>query len=121
MRSLSRWRELMIMDESAKEPGTIIRISTARFAVVVFVIAGLLTLYIGHVYTTQDLLNELQEVRRANLRLHLQHNRLRGEYDAATGPSVIYRRAADLDLETGFTYGETIRTKAQSPTFSADS
>lgn len=102
------------MDESAKEPSVITRISTARFALVVFAIAGLLTLYIGHVYKTQDLLDELQVLQRDNLRLHLEHNRLRGEYDAATGPSVIYRRAPTLGLQAGFTYGETIRTTAPS-------
>ena len=120
MRALGSWNELVVMDESAKEPGVITKISTARFALVVFAIAGLLILYIGHVYTTQDILNDLQVLRRDNLRLHLQHNRLRGQYDAATGPSVIYRRAPDLGLEDGFIYGETIRTAAQTPSNSTD-
>ena len=109
MRSLRGWRELTIVDESAKEPGQVAKISTLRFAAIVFAISGCFTLYIWHVYKTQDILDELQVLRRENVRLHLQHNQLIGEFNAATGPSVIYRRAADLDLEEGHTYATTIQ------------
>ena len=109
MHSLRNWREMVIVDETAKEPSIVARVSTVRFAVMVFVIAGLITFYIGHVYKSQDLLNELQVERRENLRLHLQHNSLLGRYNEAIGPSVIYGRAPDVGLQEGFDYAATIR------------
>jgi len=76
---------------------------------VLLALATVFTLFIGHVHATQDLLDELQQARRENLRLHLQHNRLKGEFDQATGPSVIYERAGAMGLEEGIAYGPTIR------------
>lgn len=68
-------------------------VSTSRFAVMIVAIAVLITLYVGHVHATQDLLAEVQQQRQENLRLHLKHNRLKGEFDRMVGPAVIYERA----------------------------
>jgi len=84
------------------------RVSTVRFALVVVVLAGAFTLYVGHVHATQDLLSRVQEARTENQRLHLKHNRLQGAYDRKTRPDVIYERARDLGLEASTTYGPPI-------------
>jgi hypothetical protein len=86
-------------------------VSTGRFALLVLAIAGLFTLYIGHVHATTDLYDQLQEARAENQRLHLKHNRLKGAYDRRTGPSVIYERARELGLRESVTYGPPITTE----------
>lgn len=83
-------------------------VSTVRFALVVLAIAGAFTLYVGHVHTTSDLLNELQDARAENRRLHLKHNRLKGEFDRRTGPSVVYERAREMGLRATVSYGPPI-------------
>ena len=85
------------------------RFSNTRFMALILVVAALFTLYVGHVHATQALLAELQRARRDNLRLHLKHNRLKGEFDQATGPAVIYERARQIGLEESIVYGPTIR------------
>lgn len=70
--------------------------------------AGAFTLYVGHVHATTDLANELQETRAENRRLHLKHNRLKGEFDRRTGPSVIYERARQMGLRASVSYGRPI-------------
>ena len=84
------------------------RMSTGRFALLVLLVAGAFTLYVGHVHATKDLLNTLQEARTENQRLHLKRNRLQGIYDRKTSPNVIYERARDLGLEASVTYGPPI-------------
>lgn len=84
------------------------RVSTVQYALVVLLLAGAFTLYVGHVHATQDLLAQLQEARRANQHLHLKHNRLKGAYDRATGPGVIHSRARELGLRESLTYGPAI-------------
>lgn len=115
LRALGEWRELHVFEEPANPRSTVVvaKISTARFASVLFLVASIITLYIAHVYATQDLIDELQQLGRDNLQLTLQHNRLKGALDQATGPAVIYRRAAELGLEDGFTYGSPIVVPAQ--------
>ena len=115
MQSMRGWREMVIIDETAKEPNVVARVPTWRFAILVFAIAGALTLYIGHVYETQDLLDTLQSERRENLRLYLHYNSLLGQYNEATGPGVIYERAPDVGLEEGYEYAATIRPVANPP------
>lgn len=83
-------------------------VSTVRFALLVLLIAGGFTLYVGHVHATKDLLNQVQEARSKNQQLHLKHNRLKGEFDRRTGPSVIYERAREMGLEASVTYGPPI-------------
>ena len=79
-----------------------------RFGLLVLTIVTVFTLYVGHVYATQDVLAELQQMRRENLRLHLKHNQLKSAFDRATGPSVIYQRAGAMGLQDGIDYGPTI-------------
>ena len=113
-RRIAAWREFSLSDEidDSRSPGFVTKVSTARFALVVFLLASIFTLYITHVYATQDVLDELQALRRENLRLHLQHNTLTGAFDHVTGPSVVYQRAAEIGLEEGIVYGPTVTVEA---------
>ncbi len=94
----------------AKAPkrGLVEGVPTLRFALYVVLACALLTLYVGHVYATQALAAEVQQLERENHRLVLKHNRLRGEFDRMTSPSVILNRAEALGLDTGSAYGPTI-------------
>ena len=74
----------------------------------VLVVATAFTLYVGHVHDMQELLANLQREQRENLRLHLKYNRLKGEFDRATGPAIIYERAREMGLQEGIEYGPTI-------------
>lgn len=84
------------------------RISTIRFALAVLVLAGAFTLYVGHVHATRSLLNEVQELRAENKRLHLKRNRLKGKFARKTSPSVIHDRARELGLRASVTYGPPV-------------
>lgn len=84
-------------------------LSTLRFSLSVLAVAGVVTLYVGHVHATEDVLAEVQQMRRENLTLHLRYNRVKGVYDRSTGPAVIYRRARALGLEERIAGGPTIR------------
>ncbi len=87
-------------------------ISTARFALLILAVAAAFTVYVGHVHATRDLVVHVESLRQENLRLHLQYNRLKGDFDRLTGPSQIYQRAGALGLEEGIAYGPTIRVVA---------
>jgi hypothetical protein len=82
--------------------------STARVALVILAVAGLFTLYVGHIYATQDLLADVQRLRTENLELFLKKNRLSSAWDHATAPPVIYERARELGLSENVPQGETI-------------
>lgn len=82
--------------------------STLRFALVVLTVACGLTLYVGHVRATADLLSQLRNAQVENRRLHLKHNRLKGKYERRTGPSAIYERAHEMGLRASITYGPPI-------------
>lgn len=84
------------------------RVSTKRFVLLLFAVATAFTLYVGHVHATSNLLNRLQEARAENRQLYLQHNRLQGEFDRRTGPSVIYERARDMGLRASVSYGPPV-------------
>ena len=84
------------------------QVSTVRFAIIVLLLAGAFTLYVGHVHSTKDLLGKVQQAREENQRLHLKHNRLQGEFARKTSPSVVYERARELGLRESVTYGEPI-------------
>jgi len=84
------------------------QISTVRFALVVLVLAGAFTLYVGHVHATRSLLEDVQELRAENKRLHLKRNRLKGQFARKTSPSVIHDRARELGLRASVTYGPPI-------------
>jgi hypothetical protein len=92
----------------AASPGSS-RLTTARFALWLFGIGIATTLYVGHVHATQDLFERLHALRKENLRLHLERDRLKGELDHALGPTVIYPKANALGLHEGFEYGPTLK------------
>ena len=110
--ALPGWSDLAKANQ--RQPGNWARgtflekISTTRFALLIIGIAVLFTLYIGHVHATQDLLADVQQLRRENLQLHLKYNRLKGEFDGMIGPGEIYERARLLGLEEDPVYGPTI-------------
>ena len=114
---LPGWKDLGAKEEkrSGRTSGGayLERISNTRFMALILVVAALFTLYVGHVHATQALLAELERARRDNLRLHLKHNRLKGEFDRATGPAIIYERARKIGLEEGILYGPTIRVMTE--------
>jgi len=83
-------------------------VSTVRFAALLLGLAVLFTLYVGHVHATQQVLMDVQTARQANHTLHLKHNRLKGEFDHATGPSVIYERARALGLQETVPAGRNV-------------
>ncbi|MBE2187623.1 MAG: hypothetical protein IAE99_12705 [Rhodothermales bacterium] len=84
------------------------RLPAQRFYLVLLVMLLGVVGYVGHVYATKQLYRSLQTARSQNLALHLKHNRLRGELDAATAPSVVVSRALALGLEEGMVYGPTV-------------
>ena len=110
MGAIRNWQELTVVDESAAKPKVIARIPTLHFGLIIFIIAGILTFYIGHIHRSQDLLGAINHQRRENVRLHLQHNRLVADYNASIGPSVIYERGAALGLQSGYEAGERIQS-----------
>lgn len=73
-------------------------LSTARFAAILLSILTLFTLYVGHVLSTQSLLNTVQTMRRENQTMTLRLNQLRSLEDAVTGPTTIFDRARELGL-----------------------
>lgn len=93
-----------------KEEGSFFgAISTLRFTLGVLAVACVFTLYVGHVYATQDLLAEVQSERKDNLSLRLEYNRTKGLYDAAIGPAVIHQRARELGLEEKMISGPPVQ------------
>ncbi len=114
-RTLPGWKDLSGSNErrqAGSRPGSFLeRISTTRFALLIVSLAALFTLYVGHVHATQDLLVEVQQERRENLRLHLKYNRLKGDFDEMVGPSVIYNRARNLGLIENPAFGPSIEVE----------
>ncbi|MEP0547131.1 MAG: hypothetical protein ABJF88_09370 [Rhodothermales bacterium] len=105
---LSASKANTVKQKREAKPGLVDGVPTLRFAVLLVAACALFTLYVGHVYATQDLVAEVQQLQKEKLRLVLKHNRLRGEFDRMTAPSVILDRAAALGLEPGSQYGPTI-------------
>lgn len=91
-----------------RTPGLVDGVPTLRFALMLLAICTALTLYLAHQYASQAVVEEVQELRREKLRLVLQQNRLRGEYDRMTAPAVILRRADELGLRASADYAPTI-------------
>lgn len=84
------------------------RLPARRFYLALLVFLCVVVAYVGHIFATKQLYRDLQTARAENLQLHLKHNRLSGELDAATAPSVVVGRARALGLEEGMAYGPTI-------------
>lgn len=81
---------------------------TARMLLWLVGLGTLLTLYVGHVHATKNMLAQVHELRQENLQLHLKYNRLRGELQESIGPATVYERARRLGLKEGESYGPTI-------------
>lgn len=114
--ALPGWGDLAAKGQAARtkgtkatKPGLVDGVPTLRFAVLLVAACALFTLYVGHIYATQALVEDVQVLRKENLRLVLKHNRLRGEFDRMTSPAVILDRAAALGLEPSPEYAPTIR------------
>lgn len=82
--------------------------STARFVVIVLAVATLFTLYVGHVFATQELLAEVQGLRNDQLALEMTFDKLEGEYHRVTGPERVFQEARDLGLVDRLLEGEPI-------------
>jgi len=113
-RETLEWSDLIEAENSMSlpcedGPSFLGAISALRCALVVLAIAGIFTLYVGHVYATQNVLSDLQAARKENLSLRLEYNRTKGLYDAAIGPAVIYNRAHALGLTEHTENGTPIR------------
>lgn len=111
---LPGWDELAARNERRPDrrgSTFLAHVSTARFALLILVVAAAVTLYVGHVQATQELLAEVQQQRRDNLRYHLKYNRLKGDFDRMTGPATIYERARALGLVEDIHYGPTIEAE----------
>lgn len=108
--ALPTWKDLSRRPSASDgyASGFLERVSTVRFALILLALAAAFTLYVGHVHATQDLLARLQEARHTQQVLHLKHNRLKGAFDRATGPTVIHERARALGLEQRLAYGPSI-------------
>ncbi len=107
--ALPQWNDLSGGRPSDGEDASLLRsVSTGQFALLIAGAALAVTLYIGHVQATQDVLMHLRQAQQENQRLHLRLTRLQGEYDRATGPSIIYDRARALGLKESVAYGPTI-------------
>ncbi|HCR48478.1 MAG TPA: hypothetical protein PLL64_07910 [Rhodothermales bacterium] len=66
------------------------------------------TLYVRHVYDAQKLLSHVQQLRKENIRLHLERNRLNAEYDRITEPQTLVEAAKRLGLVEGHHYADDI-------------
>ena len=102
------WRELARRESTRADQPRGVRFSARRLTLYVVVAAALFVAYVWHVYATREALQEVQRLRREHLQLVLTYNRLKGEFDRATSPAVIYERARALGLEEGFTYGPVV-------------
>jgi cell division protein FtsL len=112
--ALPSWRQLESSENRRSKGGSssnlfLERLSTKKFGLLLVVVAAAFTLYVGHVHSTDDLLSEVQRLRRENHQLHLKYNRLKGEYDRLTGPVEIRRRARALGFIDGGVPGRTVQ------------
>jgi len=82
--------------------------STVRFIAIILAIAAAMTLYVGHIHASQELLTSVQHLRHENMNLHLKNNRLKGTFDGITSPARVYARAKTLGLVEDAVYGPTI-------------
>ncbi len=79
-------------------------VSTGQFVLVLLIAAVGLGFYVSHVFATRDTLSLLEQQRRANLRLELQYNQLKGQLDKKISPNAVYRRARELGLQEGLAF-----------------
>ncbi len=107
------WKDLAKANDRPKGPiadsdSYLGALSTARFAAVVLAVATLFTLYVGHVFATQDLLADVQTLRNENLALQMTYDKLEGGFHAKTGPEAIIAQAEKLGLSERLPTGTPI-------------
>lgn len=85
---------------------------TLRIGAVILAGALLGLLYVRHVNDTQTILGHVQQLRKENIRLQLQNNRLKNQFDQITDPGKLVSSAKDLGLVEGYTYAQDIKIKA---------
>lgn len=106
----STWKELE-RDNQRSERRRIQRptfmgsLSTVRFATTVLAVAAVFTAYVGHVYATQELVQDVQRLAKQRMELELEFNRVRGDYDRVTGHDDIYERAQALGFREAVAMG----------------
>jgi hypothetical protein len=100
-------RELSARQE---REGRLATVPTVRLAGLIGLLALLFTGYVGHVHATQELAGRVQSLQRRNLTLHLTYNQVKGRFDQATAPSVIYERTRPLGLSEAIPDGFPILT-----------
>lgn len=110
--ALPGWGDLAGQASGARRrtarPSRLEGVTTLRFGALVLLACALFTLYVGHVYATQELAAEVQQLRREHLRLILKQNRLQGEASRMTSPAVVLERAAAIGLQPGGEVAPTI-------------
>jgi hypothetical protein len=93
---------------SAAPRGFLETITTAQFALLLFVVGVLGTAYVGHTHSTDRALEAVQAERERFERLTMQRSRLKAELDAQSSLQAIMPRAQELGLEEGIEYGPVI-------------
>lgn len=78
--------------------GLFAAVPTLRLALMIIATAAIVTLYVGHVYATTNLLTEVEQLRSDNLDLHLTHNQVKADFDRVSSPARIAQRARGLGL-----------------------
>lgn len=86
-------------------------LSTVRFVLGVLAVAIVFTMYVGHVYATQELVQEVERLSRERLELDLEYNRVRGQFDRVTGHDDIWERARALGLREAVPAGELLEVR----------
>lgn len=76
-------------------------LSTVKTSLGILAAAALMSLYVGHVQATQELVNDVYQARKENLSLSTLLDKKLGEYDSKIGPAMIYPRAYELGLKEG--------------------
>ncbi|MBN8589217.1 MAG: hypothetical protein J0L94_12955 [Rhodothermia bacterium] len=94
-----------VIEAETKKAGNFRSLSLFLF-MLLFGLIG--TLYVRHVYDTQRILSHVQQLRKENIRLHLERNRLNGEYDQITDPQRLIGAAKQLGLVEGYQYADDI-------------
>jgi len=69
------------------------------FAVIVLGVSGFL--YLNHIFATQELLREVQQLENEYNKAKSRHDELKLQYDRMTGPAEIYDKAKELGFVNG--------------------
>lgn len=93
------------------QPTFIGSLSTVKFVLGVLAVAIVFTLYVGHVYATQELVQQVERLSRERLELDLEYNRVRGQFDRVTGHDDIWERARALGLREAVPTGERLEVR----------